>query len=1007
MFKYFLTCVCLSMLVCTTAWSSGQSIVIADFESGEPTLVGYPGQDQDPDDWQLTTSNPYGGSGSSLRLYGNTWKTQAITPVAVSDTTVWQVAVYCENRGEMQALGISDGQNELFYTFHGTDLPAETNWYTVYQGAFPRNQWHLYLLPIGRDWQNRFGYLPNLDELIYVNDSDSGTTGRTLFDAIADVTLDLPRSPRARILYTVAAQKQVGEKLYELVVDFNGEVFDPDSETHTWAWDFGDSSIAAIQNPQHEFLVHADYPYTVGLLVTDPTGLAAGDTCQISVTPGSSGGPLTVNFVGDVFTGRGYENNGGIIDSYGIEALFAPTLDIFGRAADVNVANLEVSYTDGGTPHPTKSVVFRSEPQNINGIAYAGIDLVTLGNNHIVDYGEVGMLDTMDALDQLNIRYSGAGMSEYLALLPTFWTEKGVRLGFLGLSNRTGRAWNYQPFLDAGYDKPGFAYLLPGNLAQSIDYTDPLADVVIVQTHSGDEYETTPSLARPGNAGGPGAPRIEAAGIGPDDPDFHFRSEPTPGERELRRQAIDLGADVLINHHPHVLQGFESYNGKLIAHSLGNFVFDLYYTETMPTMVLTLEIEKQGITGYRFTPAWINHWIPEPATGNLGREIVGRLADYSRPMQAIVVPMADSNEARIHLSRAGLDSTVTASEATLPLTVIDNQAISAPLELAGQGNLSRIDRLGTSGHWEVRWGREILWHGGFEDEGADLWDVNTDDELLVSDQLVAGKRSLQLRRLSSAVGQTGTDLEKHLPCDAGKDHSAVAWLRADNAHQARVMVRYYDTRYSESPVGDYDLAPRIDGSTGWVRQWLDIPTPGNAAYFELRCGHEPPATGTGYSWYDGLSFIEWEAWVPADGDQQIPAPNNFRFLQVRNADTGTTAAVVNYAETAYGSGVVSGTRDDVPPVAESRLRCFPNPFNPRVTIELELAAMSDEVTIEIFDVRGRKVRSLHHGLLPAGLRLGLTWNGQNDAGQNLASGVYLVQAHSGSWRARQKVTLVR
>ena len=56
--------------------------------------------------------------------------------------------------------------------------------------------------------------------------------------------------------------------------------------------------------------------------------------------------------------------------------------------------------------------------------------------------------------------------------------------------------------------------------------------------------------------------------------------------------ALDLGADVLINHHPHVLQGFESYDGKLIAHSLGNFIFDLYYPETMPTMVLTLEIDK-------------------------------------------------------------------------------------------------------------------------------------------------------------------------------------------------------------------------------------------------------------------------------------------------------------------------------------------------------------------------------------------------------------------------------
>jgi poly-gamma-glutamate capsule biosynthesis protein CapA/YwtB (metallophosphatase superfamily) len=804
----------------------------------------------------------------------------------------------------------------------------------------------------------------------------------------------------------VAKQKKISPKLFEVTVDFLGEVFDPDSGSHTWAWDFGDGATSDLQNPTHEFVVHADYPYTVGLCVTDPDGLAAGDTCQIAVAPGDPEGPLTVNFVGDVFTGRGYESNGGIIDTYGIEALYEPTLDIFGNAADVNVANLEVCYTDRGEPHPTKSVVFRSEPENIHGLTYAGIDLVTLGNNHIIDYGEIGMLDTMDGLDQINIRFSGAGVSDYMALLPTFWTEKGVRMGFLGLCNRTGRQWNYQPFLDAGYDKPGFGYLLPDQLDRSISYTRPLADIVIVQTHSGDEYETAPGMA---HAHGPGwPPPIEVAEIKADDVDFRFKVEPSPGERELRRLAIDLGADILINHHPHVLQGFESYQGKLIAHSLGNFIFDLYYTETMPTMVLTLEVEKTGITGYRFTPAWINHWIPEPATGNLAREIVGRLADYSLPMNAVVVPIADSNEARIHLSRAELDSTLNVTQAVLALIESDGFAVSAPVKLAGQGYLSRIDALTGGGPWEVRWGREILWHGGFEDEGADLWDVNTDDEELVTDIFHAGQRSLRLRRFSDASGQTGTDLEKHLPCDPSKEHSAVAWFRADNAHQARVMVRYYDGRYSGSPVGDYDLAPRFDGTTDWIRQWRDLETPASGSYFDMRCGHEPPTSGTAYSWYDDLAFIEWEPWVPGDADKTIPAPNNFRFLQVRSADPGAPTVPVSYVETAYGPGNVSSAPQDTPVAGGIGLRCFPNPFNPRVTIEMDLtAAPAAEVTLEVFDVRGRKVRTLHRGPLPGGVRNGLTWNGRDDLGQAVASGVYLVQAKSGEKRVRQKITLLR
>ncbi len=996
------------LAMCVPAAGQIKGELIEDFESGTPALAGYPDQDQDPGDWQVTTSNAFGGSGSSLRLFGNTWKTQAVTPVAVADSTVWQVAIHCEYRGEMQALGVSDGTNELFYTFFGTDLPEDTNWYTVYQGAFPRNQWHVFLLPIGRDWQTRFGYLPDLDGLIYVNDADGGPTGIMLFDAISDVTSDLPRAPYARILYTVASQRKISDKLFQLAVDFRGEVFDPDSETHTWAWDFGDSTTSDLQNPSHEFLVHADYPYTVGLQVTDPDGLAAGDTCQITVAEGDPTGPLTVNFVGDVFTGRGYENNGGIIDTYGVEALFAPTLDIFGKAADVNVANLEVSYTDRGTPHPTKSVVFRSRPENMAGIAFAGVDLVTLGNNHIIDYGEIGMLDTIEGLEHLNIRYSGAGSSDHMALLPTFWTENGVRMGFLGLCNRTGRQWNYQPFLDAGFDKPGFAHLLPDNLALSIDYTRPLSDIVIVQTHSGDEYETAPPPGLKYDGGLAPPPPVEAAYLDLGDPDFRFKTEPTPGERQLRRLAIDLGADVLINHHPHVLQGFESYQGKLIAHSLGNFIFDLYYTETMPTMVLTLEIEKTGITGYRFTPAWINHWIPEPATGNLGREIIGRLADYSRPMNAVVVPMMDTGEARIHLSRADLDSTLTTTEATLSLTDNGTYAVSAPLPLAGQGNLSQFSGLVGGGPWEVRWGREILWHGGFEDEGADLWEANTDDEALVTDVAHGGGRSLRLRRASNDVGQTGTDLEKHLPCDPAKQHSAVAWFRAEDAHQGRVMVRYYDSRYSESPLGDYDLAARFDGSTEWVRQWRDLETPSNGVYFEMRAGHEPPASGTGFSWFDDLAFIEWERWEPGGSDLKISAPNNYRFLQVRSTDTGATSVMVSYGETGYGPGSVSGVAPEIPLAQNFGLHCFPNPFNPRVTIELDMAGRSlSEVKVEVYDVRGRKVRTLHEGPLPVGIRHGLTWDGQDDRGRALASGVYLVQAKAGDQRVGQKVTLLR
>ncbi|MBK8167059.1 MAG: CapA family protein [bacterium] len=1001
----------LALLLATSAARAADDI--ATFDDGAPALTSYPGQDSQPAAWSLVTG--WGGAGSALQLSGDTWKVLAIAPRAVADTTVWRVAVNAAVKGGTQAIGFGDGVRELFYTVAGRDLPTATNWFTVYQGAFATGAWEPYLLPVGRDWRAAFGAGdPVIDRVFFVNESGAGSAGTTRFDAIADVTDDQPRAPRVNIQYTIEQQRKLRAGAWDVTARFGAAVHDPDSDAFTWLWDFGDGQGSPLPDPVHTFTVTASHPWTVGLVVRDETGLAGGDTCRVVVHEGPGDGTLTVNFVGDVFTGRGYETGGGIIATDGIEALFAPTLPIFGQAADVNVANLEVSYTSRGTPHPTKSVVFRSRPENIAGLPFAGIDLVTLGNNHIIDYGEVGMLDTMAGLDALGIPYCGAGSSEVMALQPAFRSQGGVRLGFLGLCNRTGREWNYQPFLDAGWDKPGFAHLLPAQLGAAIDATRPQADVVIVQTHSGAEYQLVPPLAA-----APGGFDVEDTGK--EAPEFRFLNEPTPSERELRRLALDLGADVLINHHPHVLQGFEAWNGKLIAHSLGNFVFDLSYVETMPTGVLTLEVDATGITGYRFTPAFIDHWIPRPAVGNLGREILGWLADQSRAMNVVMVPdpaAVPGPQARLHLSRAGLDSTVVPLDLAFTPVEKDGYVTSPPLPLPADGFLTAVFGVtggGAGGGWEVAWGRELLWHTGFEDEGADFWDVNTADETLDPAVSHGGARSLAVKRDAAQSGQTGTDLIAHLMCRADRRHTAAGWLRTENAAAARIMARFYGTRTTETPLSDTELGARVNGTTGWTWQWRDLETPTAAAWFELRCAVEPPATGAGTAWFDDLAFIEWDPWQPLDGTLKVPAPHNLRYLQVRRAGTGAAAGVVTAGLTAYGeaaSAVPSG-RDGVPlAAAPARLACHPNPFNPRTTVEVELAAAGTDaappVRVTIHDLAGRRLRTLHDGPLAGGRRHGLSWDGADDRGRPLASGTYLCRATvAGIAAPALKLVLVR
>ncbi|MBK7702574.1 MAG: CapA family protein [bacterium] len=164
-----------------------------------------------------------------------------------------------------------------------------------------------------------------------------------------------------------------------------------------------------------------------------------------------------------------------------VEALFAPTRPIFGDAADVNVCNLEVSYTDRGTA-PTKTVVFRSRPENVRA---QGLRRRRPGDHRQQPHHRLRRDRHARHHGRARKAWASPGAAARAAtrsspLQPAFWTERGVRLGFLGLCDRTGRRWNYQPFLDAGYSKPGF-HLLPENLSKSIAAARALSDVVIVQ----------------------------------------------------------------------------------------------------------------------------------------------------------------------------------------------------------------------------------------------------------------------------------------------------------------------------------------------------------------------------------------------------------------------------------------------------------------------------------------------------------------------------------------------
>ena len=951
----------------------GRRVVLADFEGGTLTLTSYDGEDQDPYDWEIQSDNTYNDTQYALRIWGNSWKELALSSYPVTEATVLQAALYVERPGELQAVGFGDASgNVLFYCVAGTQLLLSDRWNVVYQGAFPDSEWHAYRFAVGRDWKDTWGYLPNLTSIVFVNDRDQSPRGATVFDEIYDVTEDLPIAPAVEIQKAVGASLELppdprgaaAGTRYRVDVQFRSLVYDPDSPSHSYGWDFGDGTGSTDANPSHTFTAEADHSFTVALDVTDDTGLIGRDTTQVVVEPGGSAGLPSINFVGDVFMGRGYDDPGGLIDTHGVEYLWEPTREMLGPAADVTMINAECPYTDRGTPHPTKSVVFRTRPENVAGLLYAGVDIASTGNNHIVDYGLEGLTQTLAVFDSAGLVHAGAGINEYFAQQPCYFTQDGVRLGFVNQCNRTGRDYNEQPFLDAGYDKCGFGYWLEPNIDRALAQAESLADVVIAFPHSGIEYQ----VAAPPRGGSdastvglvdveqcpPFVPFDQAA-------DVRFRIWPGMADRQLRYHAVDLGADAVLSSHPHVLQGFEVYQGVLIAHSLGNFMFDLYYPETMPSIVLRATFDKEGIHSWTYRPVFIDQWIPKPATGRLGREILDRMADYSRALGTWVGVNRETLTGTIFLDPAQAEPVVTASQGTQSLQADDGSYLSLPILLAGNGSLSRIVELqgvSPSGA-QVRFGREVLWFGGFEpEEGYHMWKLDSEDEWLDEEVYFAGAHSLVQHRQEGDAAEVTTLLDRHLPAADSLEYGLNGWARTENANGARFALRFYENRYTLTPMTTLNVIEEINGTTDWTWCAKDFATPAGARFFNVRCRLDKAEQGDAYAWFDDLRVVEWLPWQELTLPLDVRYPNNLRFVEIRVPQSADSVTVL-YEETVLSDEGFTGV-PDLPRAGAVEVHwagASPNPFAAGTTFRYRLSATA-RVDLTVFDLAGRVVERL-------------------------------------------------
>ncbi len=304
----------------------------------------------------------------------------------------------------------------------------------------------------------------------------------------------------------------------------------------------------------------------------------------------SFAGQIVINAVGDIMLAGGgtgtYARKG-----YGYPfAAVAREL----KNGDITIGNLEAPITRQGTEFTGKKFRFRADPAAAEALQRAGFTVLTLANNHIMDYGPVGLEDTMLHLDKAGILHPGAGENLDIARKPAVITVRNKKIAILSYS-LTFPVEFYASLKRAG-TAPGLGVYFKNDIASA----KTKYDYVIVSFHWGTENASVPS----------------------------------PYQIAAAHGAIDAGADVVIGHHPHVLQGIERYGNGIIFYSMGNFAFGCMNRGPGISAIARITLDK-GNKEAEILPLNVRNseifFQPKILDGKRGLEVISSLNALSKP----------------------------------------------------------------------------------------------------------------------------------------------------------------------------------------------------------------------------------------------------------------------------------------------------------------------------------------------------------------------------------------
>ena len=298
---------------------------------------------------------------------------------------------------------------------------------------------------------------------------------------------------------------------------------------------------------------------------------------------------ITIIFAGDVLFANAFKAG---YDADGIEGVIDEELLKELQEADILMVNNEFPFSEQETPVEDKQYTFACSPSYVKALEEMGVDVVSLANNHVLDYGKEALRDTFATLDDAGILYGGAGESTERAEEVQIIEVNGKKCGFLAVSRvvPTGdwKVENSAPGVFSCYDDR--------RLVELVEQASTECDFLAVYPHWGVEYAAYPESY----------------------------------QTKIAEHCLVAGADMVVGSHTHCLQGAEFIEDKPVFYSLGNFVFGQNIDKSA---VLKVTISSEGEIAYQYLPVYATDGVTYLATGEKAKEICSYLDEISPEAQ--------------------------------------------------------------------------------------------------------------------------------------------------------------------------------------------------------------------------------------------------------------------------------------------------------------------------------------------------------------------------------------